>query len=406
MTRLDDLITDLTSHKIDRRRFMQSAAALGLSAPALHMLNSSHILAAQTDGTLTWVSPRGRLEVFDDYPFWVSTHFGWLEGVEVTMEGGPGAGAERLVAEGQADMAYPSPGVFTINLEAEVPLVSVFQMGAYDVFNYAFRKGEGITEMKEMEGKTIVLGDASWQSISDPMLAAGGADHTTVEYVIAGTTAWGAALQQGQGDAALSWEGLRSQWNAEGLDFDYWLGIEHSDLPANSFVIRSSDFDDSATHAEYTALLKAWAMGLEFAQYNPRAAAQITYNEPTISAGLQTSFPPDNPEAIANAVASSWELHYTYRGDFANRAGWGDHSIDSWNLWFDTVRSINQLTKEFATEDVVKNDLVAGANDFDYAMVQQTAMDFELDEIFSAVPEPAGTGAGGAEASPAASPTS
>ena len=70
------------------------------------------------------------------------------------------------------------------------------------------------------------------------------------------------------------------------------------------------------------------------------------------------------------------------------------------------MRSIDQLTKEFATEDVVKNDFVAGANDFDYAMVQQTAIDFELDEIFSAVPEPAGTGAGGAEASPAASPTS
>ncbi len=393
MTRLDDLITDLTSHRIDRRRFMQSAAALGLSAPALHMLNNSHVLAAQEDGSLTWVSPRGRLEVFDDYPFWVSQHFGWVEGVEVTMEGGPAAGSERLVAEGQADMAYPSPGVFTINLEAEVPLVSVFQMGAYDVFDYAFRVGEGISDMKEMEGKTIILGDASWQSISDPMLVAGGADHTTVEYVVAGVTAWGASLQQGQGDAALSWEGLRAQWDAEGLDFDYWLGIEHSNLPANSFVIRSSDFEDASTHASYIALLKAWAMGLEFGHYNPRAAAQITYNEPTISAGLQTSFPPDDPEAVANGVASMWQLANVYRGDFANRAGWGDHSIDSWNLWFDTVRSIDQLTREFATEDVVKNEFVAGANDFDYAMVQQAAADFELDELFSAVPEPEGAGA-------------
>ncbi|MBX3070574.1 MAG: ABC transporter substrate-binding protein [Thermomicrobiales bacterium] len=393
MTRLDDLITDLTSQRIDRRRFMQSAAALGLSAPAMHLLNSSHILAAQENGTITWVSPRGRLEVFDDYPFWVAQSMGWVEGVNAVLEGGPAAGSERLVAEGQADMAYPSPGVFTLNLEADVPIASVFQMGAYDVFDFAFRTGEGITDMKEMEGKTIILGDASWQAIADPMLVAGGADHTTVEYVIAGVTAWGAALQQGQGDAALSWEGLRAQWDAEGLDFEYWLGIEHSKLPANSFVIRSADLADESKHEAYTNFLRAWAMGLEFGHHNPRAAAQITYNEPTISAGLQTSFPADDPEAIANAVASMWQLAVVYRGDFANRAGWGDHSMESWNLWFDTVRSIGLLTKEFATEDVVSNAFIAGANDFDYAMVQQAAADFELDELFSAVPEPEGAGA-------------
>ncbi|MGD9714458.1 MAG: ABC transporter substrate-binding protein [Thermomicrobiales bacterium] len=392
MTRMDDLITDLTSHRIDRRRFMQSAAALGLSAPALHLLNSSHVLA-QDAGTVTWVSPRGRLEVFDDYPYWVAKNFGWFGDIDTVIEGGPAAGSERLVAEGQADMAYPSPGVFTLNLEADVPIVSVFQMGAYDVFDFAFRKGEGISDMKEIEGKTIILGDASWQSIADPMIVAGGADHTTVEYVVAGTTAWGAALQQGQGDAALSWEGLRAQWNAEGLEFDYWLGIEHSNLPANSFVIRSSDFEDTSTHELYANYLRGWAMGLEFGHQNPRAAAQITYNEPTISAGLQTSFPPDDPEAINNAVASMWELANVFRGDFANREGWGHHSMDSWNLWFETVRSIDQLTREFATEDVVKNDFVAGANDFDYAMVQQTAADFELDELFSSVPEPEGAGA-------------
>ncbi len=403
MTRMDDLITDLTSHRIGRRRFLQSAAALGLSAPALHMLNSSHILAAQEDGTITWVSPRGRLEVFDDYPFWVAQEMGWVEGVNAVLEGGPAAGSERLVAEGQADMAYPSPGVFTLNLEADVPIVSVFQMGAYDVFDFAFRKGEGISDMKEIEGKTIILGDASWQAIADPMIVAGGADHTTVEYVVAGVTAWGAALQQGQGDAALSWEGLRAQWNAEGLDFDYWLGIEHSNLPANSFVIRQSDFEDASTHEAYTNFLRAWAMGLEFGHHNPRAAAQITYNVDQISAGLQTSFPADDPESINNAVASMWELANVYRGDFANREGWGWHSMDSWNLWFDTVRSIELLTKEFATEDVVKNEFIPGANDFDYAMVQQAAADFELDELFSAVPEPEGAGAGGA-ASPEATP--
>jgi NitT/TauT family transport system substrate-binding protein len=390
MSRLDDLITDLTSNRISRRQFMASAAALGLSAPALHLLNSSHVLA-QDGGSVTWVSPRGLLEVFDDYPYWVATHFGWFGDVETAIEGGPGAGAERLVAEGQADMAYPSPGVFTLNLEEEVPIVSVFQMGAYDVFNFAFRQGEATDDLSTLNGKTIIIGDASWESICAPMLAANGADHESVEYVVAGVTAWGAALQQGQGDAALSWEGKRAEWDAAGLVFDYWLGIENSEFPANSFVIRSSDFDDPSTHDLYKNYLRGWAMGLEFGHQNPRAAAQITYNTPDIS-GIQTSFPEDT---IPDAIASLLQLANTFRGDWPNRNGgqWGWHSPESWNLWFETVKEIGQLTKDVGTADVIKNDFIDGANDFDFEMVKQAAADFELDELFSSVPEPEGAGA-------------
>jgi NitT/TauT family transport system substrate-binding protein len=392
MSRLDRLITDLTSQGVNRRRFMQSAAALGLTVPGLQLLNARNVLAL--DGNqVTWVSPRGRLEVFDDYPYWVAQHFGWFGDIDTVIEGGPAAGSERLVAEGQADMAYPSPGVFTLNLEGEVPIVSVFQMGAYDVFDFAFRQGEAVEDLRELEGGTIIIGDASWEFIVAPMLAAAGADPDSVEYAIAGVTAWGQALQQGQGDAALSWEGLRAQWNAEGLEFDYWLGLEHSNFPANSFVIRESDFADESTHPIYEQYLRGWAMGLEFGHHNPRAAAQITYNADQIASGLQTSFP---PESVNDAVASMWELANVFRGDWPSREGWGWHDIDSWNLWFNTVRDIDQLTREFPTEDVIKNDFIAAANDFDHDMVAQEAANFELDEIFSEVPEPEGAGTEGA----------
>ena len=41
-------------------------------------------------------------------------------------------------------------------------------------------------------------------------------------------------------------EGLRAQWGATGLDYDYILGKDWSKFPANSFVIRRSDFESSA----------------------------------------------------------------------------------------------------------------------------------------------------------------
>ena len=68
-----------------------------------------------------------------------------------------------------------------------------------------------------LAGKTILLGSIGWKSICDPELAQLGVDPASVQYAEAGAF-WGQALLQGQGDAALSWEGLRAQWTGQGLD--------------------------------------------------------------------------------------------------------------------------------------------------------------------------------------------
>jgi len=392
MTRLDDLITDLTSSQISRRQFMARAAALGLSAPALQLLSTSNVLALEGN-QVRWVSPRQRLEVFDDYAYWVAKRYGYFGDIETTMEAGTGSGDLPLVVENQSDMGYPSPGVFNTSLEQELPIVSVFNMGAYDVFDFAFRKGEATDDLKTLEGKTIVVGHDSWIEICKPMFAAAGADIETIEYAVATPTSWGPVFNQGEGDAALSWEGLRAQWNAEGLEFDYWLGMQNSDFPANSFVIRSSDFDDASTHEIYTNYLRGWAMGLEFGHHNPRAAAQIVNEVPELQEGLDLSFP-DDKKAIA--VASMWELANVFRGDWPTREGWGWHNPDAWTLFFDTTRSTGQLTKDFALEDVIKNDFIAGANEFDVEQVKADAAAFELNEVYAAVPEPEGAGSDGA----------
>jgi len=104
------------------------------------------------------------------------------------------------------------------------------------------------------------------------MLKAAGVDITKVKYVDGGWPAWGTVLKEGNGDAALSWEGWRAQWKGQGLDFDYFLGKNFSKLPANSFVIRKADFDDASKKDLYERYLRGWAAGLEFGKQNPRAA--------------------------------------------------------------------------------------------------------------------------------------
>ncbi len=354
---------------ISRRRLLTLTAA-GVSVATLGGLGSIRPAHAQS-GTVRWVSPRGTVEVLDDYPYWVGKKFGYFGDIETTLEPGPSdaTATVKLVDQDQADVGYPSPGVFSLALAQGIPLVSAFEMGGSDVFCFAFRKGEKPADIKGLEGKTIVLGSAGWQSICDPMLKAAGVDISTIKYVDAGWPTWGTAVMQGQGDAALSWEGLRAQWKGQGLDFDYILGRDFSKLPANSFVIRKADFEDAAKKDLYTAYFKGWAAGLEFGQQNPRAATQIVMEQfPGLASQMDPTVATESMMQLANVYAGRWD----------ERGKWGFHIIPSWQSFFDVSAEIGQIPEAIKAEDVVKNDYVDGANAFDAAKIKADADGFTL----------------------------
>lgn len=359
---------------IGRRRLL-TLSATGISALAIGGLGSRDARAADM---IRWVSPRGTVEVLDDYPYWVAKKFGYFGDIETTLEPGPSdaTATVKLVDQNQADVGYPSPGVFSLGLTQGMPLVSAFHMGGADVFSFAFRKGEKPDSLKGLEGKTVVLGSAGWQSICDPMLKAAGVDITKIKYVDAGWPTWGTALKEGKGDSALSWEGLRAQWKGQGFDFDYWLGRDFSKLPANSFVMRKADFDDDAKKKVYARYFQGWAAGLEFGRMNPRAATQIVMEQ---FPGLASQMTPDV------AVESQMQLAAVFAGRWEERKKWGYHLPESWKLFFDTGREIGQITTDFKLEDVVKNDLIDEANAFDAAKVKADSDGFKLSDAYGAV---------------------
>ncbi len=390
MHQLDTLFERFATGSITRRGLVKGAAALGVSGAALQALQRSNIVVAQpAENSVRWVSPRGTIDVLDDYAYWVAVKMGYFGDIETTLEPGPieATAGTKAVDTGQADVAYPSPGVYSLMIEQGSPLISVFEMGAYDVFDFAFQKGQAPASVKDLEGKTVALGSAGWQGIVNPEIAQAGGDHTKVNYVDAGPQ-WGQTLAQGQADSALSWAGLRAQWAAIGLDFDYILGKDWSKFPANSFQIRRTDFEDESLAELYTNYLRGWAMGLEFGYQNPRAATQITMEEPSIGPALNDTF-----EDKAVAVESMWQLATVFRGDWPTREGWGWADMESWTIFLDTIREIGQLTREISAESIISNDYVAGANDFDMEQVTADAESFDLAPEFEevAVPEGAGT---------------
>ena len=360
---------------MNRRRLLTLTAA-GISVATLGGLGSRRAYAQS--GSVRWVSPRGTVEVLDDYPYWVAKKFGYFGDIETTLEPGPSdaTATVKLVDQNQADVGYPSPGVFSLALAQGIPLVSVWEMGGADVFDFAFRKGEAPADIKGLEGKTIVLGSAGWQSITDPMLKAAGVDISKVKYVDAGWPTWGTAVMQGQGDTALSWEGLRAQWKGQGLDFDYILGRNFSKLPANSFVIRRADFEDPAKKDLYVNYLKGWAAGLEFGRINPRAATQIVMEQfPGLSSQMTPTVATESMMQLANVFSGRWD----------ERGKWGYHIIPSWQSFFDVSAEIGQISEAIKAEDVVKNDWVDGANMFDANKIKADADGFALSDDYKGV---------------------
>lgn len=365
---------------MDRRQFLTTTAA-GAAGLGLLGVRPRLLLADEVTGTVRWVSPRGTIEVQDDYAYWVAKRFGYFGQLETTLEPGPmeATATIKLVDQDQSDMGYPSPGVFSLGLEQGIPLKSAWHMGAYDVFSFAFQKGQAPADAAAaaawFPGKKILLGSIGWKSICDPELAQLGIDPASVEYAEAGGL-WGQALSQGQGDAALSWEGLRAQWEGQGLSFDYLLPYDFSRLPANSFVMRKADAEDPAKKELYETYLRGWAMGLEFGHLNPRAATQIVLEQ--FPALASTLAPPI-------ATESMMQLAKVFRGPWESRQGWGSHDMAQWQGFFDLIHKIGQISRPIKAEDVCTNDYVAAANEFDRAKVQADADGFALSEAFQQV---------------------
>ena len=161
--------------------------------------------------------------------------------------------------------------------------------------------------------------------------------------------------------------------------YDVWICDGKSQMKQDRwteedpFLERITQVDGAAQYEKY---LQGWAAGLEFGYLNPRAATQIVMEE---FPGLASQMTPDV------AVESMMQLANVFRGRWDERGKWGYHIIPSWDLFFSTGREIGQISGDFTTEEVVKNDLVDAANQYDADKVKADAEGFELNDDYKAV---------------------
>ena len=379
---MEDRIEEVFASEITRADFLKRAAATGIGLSLLSGMGAAGALAADTaTQTVRWISPRGTLDVMDDCDLWVPVRQGYFSklGINAKLIGGPIGDAlacTKFVAQNQADMGYPSPGVLTASIDSGIAVKSIWDMISGQVFDFALPTNSTIKSVADLKGKKIALGSAGWSTIVDPILVGAGVDPKSVHYVNAGNQ-WAQATESGRADAGLAWEGLRAQWAGQGLKLKYLIGTKFSKQPSNVYSVRASDLSDKAKVDLYTRFLQGMIMGLEFAKANPRAAAQITY---TSRPALQKSL---KPQA---AYDSFLELAEAYGTSHRAGQGWGYHSPSGWAGYLGIVHKLGQTKKMLSPSEVYTNDLVKSANaKADKATAIADAKAFKLNATFEAV---------------------
>lgn len=400
---MDDRTLELAfERRIDRRQLLKRGAGAGIGFGMFGTLLAAcggddddeaatgagtGTGAAVERATVRWISPRGTLDVMDDYNLWVPIEQGYFDelGLDVELIAGPGGNATAsatFVAENQADMGYPSPGVLTSSIDSGVPVKSAWEMISGQVFNFSLPEDSDITDVKQLEGKTMSVLTAGWKVIVDPILVEVGVDPASIKYLESGPQ-WNQVVSQGRADAGLAWEGLRAQLAGQGLKLKYLLGSDFSEGPSNSYVVRAADLEDEKLKDVYARFFKGVVMGMTFAKENPQAAAQITYRQrPDLAATLEPQL----------ALESMIELATAYGTTEREGNGFGYHPEEAWENYIKNIAELGQIKKVLPLEDVITNEFVDAANaDADTDRARSDAEGFELDDDFAKTTVPSGT---------------
>jgi NitT/TauT family transport system substrate-binding protein len=387
----NQLVEEIEKAGLTRRDLLKRAAGVGVGLSALGMFEVRSALGASQATRVKWISPRGTLDVMDDFNLWVPIKMGYFKrlGIDLSLSPGDASGNLPQVASRQVDMGYPSPGVLTSSIEAGVPVISIWEQYPAQVFDFVLNGKSKITHPRQLRGKTIAIFTDIWRTIINPMLVEVGVDPKSVKYRVFGPQ-WVQAVALGQADAGLVWEGLRAQLVGQSATFGSAFSLKFlvgsqwgSKGPSNTYVVRTADMQDAAKKALYVKLLSGSVMGSEFAKANPRAAAQITYGARPL---LQKVISPQTALESMMQLASGYSVFHRRP---PHLYGW--HDPASWNRYLDAIAKLGQTKKRLSITDVLTNELVRAANSrADVARARRDARAYKLSEVFRNTTVPKG----------------
>jgi hypothetical protein len=117
-------------------------------------------------------------------------------------------------------------------------------------------------------------------------------------------------------------------------------------------------------------------MGFEFARANPRAAAQITYEQ---YPGLQKVI---SPQVAMDSFMQLASGYHSARRQPPHLYGW--HDPAAWTRYLNSIAKLGQTKKQLTLDDVLTNDFVRPANTMaDKARARADAKKFKVSATFA-----------------------
>ncbi len=356
---------------LTRRRFLGlglASAAVAVGAGSARMFLNE---VPPDRATLSWLSPRGTLAVVDDYPIWVALGHGYLAKLGIDLRVIEDAGSPSLdptPISGTA-ITFPSPATLVSRIDRALPTKAIFQLCSGSTFGFAMRAGGRANRPQDLAGATIAVGSETWREIVDPLLVEANVDPRSTRLIVAGAGWLKVAADKGA-DAALSWRGLERSQDGRGLR--HLVGDRWSRLPSNAYAVEDAEHLGADDFSALTRFLQAVVMGLEFAQENPRAAAQVTYRS---APGLASTM---SPQAAVDALGVTASLYSAGR---SRGLPWGMHEDQRWNRYLGIAEQVG-LAKSLDPQSVYTNRMIAAANSVDISLVRRDAALYELDRDF------------------------
>lgn len=353
-----------------RRRTRGVLCAVGAAAiVAVAACGSGASSNRVQDGDLTVVRvvlPRAMELAGEDAYLHAAEELGYAaeNGITFEFESAIGtADGTRLVTTGQAEVTVPSPFVAITARATDLPIKSVFTTLQTNIFGFGVTPGSDIDSVEDLRGKRIALGDGGWTVIASPLLAASGLTEDDVEWVVAGERRQ-LAVDQGEVDAVLTWEMEYQNWADQGVDVDFF-GADTVDFQANGLVVAEDLIEDDPELVE--AIVRSAAMGAAFVTENPEAAAAIALD-------TFEGVTPQTPEGMLDVVNALVTL---LNGGLAEQEGYGHANIETWDDLIAELAAEDVISSTFPATDLVSNEFIDHANDFDRERVAEEARDYD-----------------------------
>lgn len=316
--------------------------------------------------TVKVVFPRARELAGEDVYLHAAEELGYAEenGIKFEFESAIGTtDSTKLVATGKADVGYPSPFVTITARESGLGIKSVFNTLQTNIFGFGVKPDSPIQGIADLKGKKVALGDGGWTTIAAPLLRAEGLTVDDVEWIVAGERRQ-VAVDEGDADAVLTWEMEYQNFADQGIELRVF-GQDSVPFQSNGLVVSDKLIEEDPELVK--AIVRTAAMGAAFVTANPEAAAKIALDR----------FPGVTPQSEKGMLDVVNALVALLNGGGAQEHGYGWHDEEAWAEEIEVLKETGTIDEIVPVEDVITNEFIEYANDFDRARVEKDAKEYK-----------------------------